>query len=143
MRPVHELSDIDRAHIDLCGFTHLLQMHDIHVNHEMLTTLVEWFHHEHNTFHLPVGEMNITPEDVYRILRIPFAEDKLDYDSTQHLGILALRCIFHDKDILVWAISWDDMMARYSEQFPLACVLAGFIGCFIMSDRGQHGFLCG
>lgn len=139
---VHELFDIDRDHIDLCGFTHLLQMSDIRVNHGMLTALVERFHSENNTFHLPVGEMTITPEDVYKILRIPFARDKVDYDSTQRPGILSLRCIFHHEDILTWAISWDDMMARYSEQFPLACVLVGFIGCFIMSDRGQQGFLC-
>lgn len=56
-------------------------MPDIHVNHEMLTALVERFHSEHNTFHLPVGEMTITPEDVYRILRILFDGDKADYDS--------------------------------------------------------------
>lgn len=83
MRLVHELSDIDRAYIDLCGFTYLLEISDICVNHEMLTALVKHFHSEHNTFHLPVGEMTITPEDVYRILRIPFAGDKVDYDSTQ------------------------------------------------------------
>lgn len=57
-------------------------MLDIHVNHDMLTDLVEHFHSEHNTFHLLVGEMTITPKDIYRILRIPFVGDKVDYDST-------------------------------------------------------------
>lgn len=62
---VSDLLDVDRAHIDLCGFGSLLQMPDIRVNHGMLIALVEWFHSKHNTFHLLVGEMMITPEDVY------------------------------------------------------------------------------
>lgn len=73
---------------------------------------------------------------MYRILKIPFARDKVDYNSTQRPGLLALRQVFHDEDILMWAISWDDMMTRYCEEFPLACILAGFIDCFLMSDRG-------
>ncbi|XP_059075326.1 protein MAIN-LIKE 1-like [Cryptomeria japonica] len=140
---VRVLSYTDKNHIDLCGFGHLLQMPDIRVNHRMLTALAEQFHLEHNTFHLPVGEMTITPEDVYQILKIPFAGDKVDYDSAQWPGILALRCIFHKETILERAITWDVMMARYSEQFSLACVLAGIIGCFVMPNRGQQGFLCG
>lgn len=80
MTLVHDLFDIDRAHIDLCGLTHLLQMLDIHVNHEMLIELVEIFHSKHNMFHFPVGEMNITLKDVYKILWIPLAGNKVDYD---------------------------------------------------------------
>lgn len=57
-------------------------MPNIHVNHGMLTALVEHFHFEHNTFHLSIGEMTITPKDIYKILRILFVGDKLDYDST-------------------------------------------------------------
>lgn len=34
-------------------------------------------------------------------------------------------------------------MSKYGEQYPLACVLAGMISCFVMSDRGQQGFICG
>lgn len=33
-------------------------------------------------------------------------------------------------------------MNRYSKDIPLACILVGFIGCFLMPDRGQQGFLC-
>lgn len=112
---VHSLSDADRAHIDLCSFGHLLHMLDIHVNHGVLTALAERFHSKHNTFHLLVGEMTITPKDVYQILRITFAGNKVNYDSAQWLGILALRWIFHDETILEWAITWDVLMTRYSE----------------------------
>lgn len=81
--------------------------------------------------------MTITFEDVYRILRIPFARGKVDYDATQLPGLEAVRNVFRDPDILTCSISWDVMMSRYREDFPLACVLAEFISCFLMPDRGQ------
>lgn len=52
------------------------------MNHGILIVLVENVHFEHNTFHLPVGEMTIMSEDIYKILRISFVGDKVDYDST-------------------------------------------------------------
>ncbi|XP_057816508.1 protein MAIN-LIKE 1-like [Cryptomeria japonica] len=143
MRLVRDLSDAQRDHIGSCGFGYLLQMTDIHVNHGLLTVLVEQFHSEHNTFHLSTGEMTITLEDVYNIMRIPFVGDKVDYDATPRQGIEALRRIFQDGTILNRDITWDDLLSRYGAQFPLACVLASIIGCFVMSDRGQQGFLCG
>lgn len=78
---------MQRVNISLCAFRYLLQMPNICVNHGMLTTLVERFHSEHNTFHLPIGEMTIMPQDIYRILRIPFDGDKIDYDSTPRPSI--------------------------------------------------------
>lgn len=75
-------------------------------------------------------------------MRILFAGDKVDYDSTPRSGILSLRRIFHEETILDRAITWDDLMSRYDAQYPLACVLVGTIGCFVMPDRGQKGFLC-
>lgn len=65
MRLVRDLLDAERGHIGLCGFRYLLQMPDILVNHSMSIALVECFHYEHNTFHLSVGEMIITPKDIY------------------------------------------------------------------------------
>lgn len=143
MTLVGQLSKVEQAHIDLCSLTHLLRLSDIRVNHGMLTTLVERFHSEHNTFHLPVGEMTITPKDVYRILRIPFVGNKVDYDSRHLPGLQAVRHVFRDLDILTHSISWDIMVSRYSDEFPLACILVGFIGCFLMPDRGQQVFQCG
>lgn len=112
MTLVHELSDISWAYIDLCRLTHLLQLLDIHVNHGMLTTLVESFHSEHNTFHLPVGEMMITPKDIYRILCVPFSRGKVDYDATHLPGLLVVRQVSKDLDILTRSITWDMMMTK-------------------------------
>lgn len=140
MELVWHLSEVEHAPIDVCGLTHLLSFLDICVNHGILTTLVERFHSEHNTFHLSVGELTITPEDVYRILYIPFARDKVDYDSGHLPRLQAVRHVFRDPNILTHSISWDILMSRYSEEFPLACVLAWFIGYFLMPDRGQQNF---
>lgn len=137
MALVHDLSEVEQAHVDMCGLTHLMRLPDIRLNHGILTALVEWFHSEHNTFHLPVGELTITPEDVYRILRIPFAGDKVEYDTALLPRLQALRNVFRDPNTLTHSMSWDILMSRYSEEYPLACVLVGFIGCFLMPDRGQ------
>lgn len=83
----------------------------------MLTTLVERFHSEHNTFQLAVVEMTITPKYVYRILRIPYAGDKVNYDLGHLPGLQAMRHVFRDPDILTCSISWDIMMRRYSDGF--------------------------
>jgi hypothetical protein len=56
-------------------------MPDLRVNHGLLTALVEGFHSEMNTFHLPQGEMMVTPEDVYQILRVPFHGLRVEYDT--------------------------------------------------------------
>ncbi|KAH9310160.1 hypothetical protein KI387_038071, partial [Taxus chinensis] len=40
-------------------------------NHAMLQALIERWNPEKNTFYLPTGEMTVTLEDVFRILRLP------------------------------------------------------------------------
>ncbi|XP_059073796.1 uncharacterized protein LOC131874436 [Cryptomeria japonica] len=77
-----------------------VSMSDICVNRGLLSALVERFHLEHNTFHLLIGEMTITPEDVYRILRIPFSGGRVDYDSSPQVVITALHRM--TTRILVW-----------------------------------------
>lgn len=80
-------------------------MPDIRVNHGLLTALVERFHFEHNTFHLPTREMTITPKDIYRILRIPFKGGRDDYDSSPYPGTDALRRVLHNDTIIARTIS--------------------------------------
>lgn len=86
-------------------------MPDIHVNHGLLTALVERFHSEHKTFHLSTREMTITLEDIYRILRIPFIGGRVGYDSSPHLGTDILRRVLHDGTIIAHSISWDDLLS--------------------------------
>ena len=64
------------------------------VNHGLLTALVERFHSETNTFHLSMGEMTVTPEDIWRILRIPFHGARVVYDTVPQAGTAALSAVF-------------------------------------------------
>lgn len=77
---VPELSQVEVRCIDACGLCHLLYMASITHNRGLLTTLVERWHSELNTFHLPTGEIGVTLEDVYRILCIPITGELVQYD---------------------------------------------------------------
>ena len=108
---IQELDDQERAHIDAMGLTHLCDLPDIRVNHGLLGALVERFHSKMNTFHLSPGEVTVTPEDIYRILRIPFHGMRVEYDRRPQAGVAALREIFQDDLLMGRAISWDDLIA--------------------------------
>lgn len=107
---------MQRGLFDTCGLSCLLHMPDIHLNHGLLTTLVEWFHLEHNTFYLSTREMTITFEDIYKILRVLFVGGRVDYDSTPQIGTLALQIVFHDGTIIsrspTSCISWFICMSK-------------------------------
>lgn len=76
------------------------------INWGMLIALVERWHSEHNTFHLPTGEMTVTLEHVYRILWISVMGDLVFYDLTEQAGIDALRRNFQDDNICGYNIPW-------------------------------------
>ena len=51
------------------------------VTHAMIRALCERWHTETSSFHLPVGEMTITLDDVYNLLHIPIQGRMLDHDA--------------------------------------------------------------
>jgi len=51
------------------------------VTHAMVRALCERWHTETSSFHLPVGEMTITLDDVYNLLHIPIQGRMLDHDE--------------------------------------------------------------
>lgn len=91
---VLDLDDTDMAHIERLGLTSLCRIPALLVNHGLLIAFVEHFHSKTNTFHLPQEEMTVTPEDIYRILRIPFHGPRVSYDIVPREGIVALCTIF-------------------------------------------------
>lgn len=119
-------------HIDACGLHHLLYMPDITHNMGLLTTLAKRWHSEHNTFHLPMGEISVMLEDVYRILHILVTSELVQYDFQDHGGTEACKDIFGDESIGRGEIRWEDMIMYY-ETLPV--ILAGLIGGFICLDR--------
>ena len=96
------------------------------VNHGLLNALVERFHSETNTFHFPIGEMTVTPEDIWRILRIPFHGPRVVYDTVLRAGTAALSVVFGRELQRGRAISWDELMHTYGPTHRLASVLAIF-----------------
>lgn len=137
------LDDADRAHIARLGLSSLCWILAVMVNHGLLTTLVEHFHSEMNGFHLPVGEMMITPEDIWRILRIPFHGAKVVYDRVPRAGTKALSIVFEKELQRGQAISCDELMHTYRSTHRLASMLAIFLSYFLCPNRGQHGLECG
>lgn len=51
------------------------------MTHAMITTLCKRWHPETNSFHLPVGEMSITLDDVANLLHILIEGRLLDYEN--------------------------------------------------------------
>ena len=58
-------------YIDAAGLTGLFKVPDMEVDHALIMALVERWHPETHTFHLPYGEMGITLQDIKVMLGIP------------------------------------------------------------------------
>ncbi|XP_057873905.2 protein MAIN-LIKE 1-like [Cryptomeria japonica] len=86
------LLDEDVAHIRHLGLYHVLHLREITTNRALITALVERWHFETCTFHLPTSEASITLEDVWRILHIPIHGDRVVYDHDD--GIAGLCALF-------------------------------------------------
>lgn len=121
--------------------TSLLEMHRFIVNWGLLIALVERWHSDMNTFHLATGEMTMTLEDCYRILRIPIVGALLPYEQTEEGGTEAPHRIFQDDTIYGYEIPWQEFLDL--DYAPLPLVLAGFIGGFLCPNRRLKGLSVG
>lgn len=99
-----------RVHLASCGFEYLIRLLEIRVNHKILIDLIERFHSETQTFHLPTREITVTPEDMYKILCILFHGPHPDYVSLGHLGLHASHRLFRDDTQLTGSISWETLV---------------------------------
>ena len=66
----------------------------------MLGALVECFHSKMNTFYLPLGELTVTLEDIYKIFLIPFHRPCIEYDIKLQVGAVTLIAILQDNLVL-------------------------------------------
>ena len=129
------LTESDRVLIAACGLHHALYWPLIRANRGLMTAIVERWHSETSTFHLPIGEITITLEDVYRILRLPITRELVQYD--QHGGIEVCQDIFSDDELDEDEISWSFMLETYE---PLPIVLTGMIARRICPIGGLEAF---
>ena len=85
-----------QAVVELSGLGGLLHASCESLDRGLLCAFVERWHAETNSFHLPVGEMTITLDDVSNLLHLPivghfYTQETLDSDSTNDLLVESLR----------------------------------------------------
>lgn len=138
---IPRLSQADLEIIDRCGLSSLLDMPRFTVNRALLIALAERWHSDMNTFHFATGEITVTPEDCYRILRIPVVGALLPYEQSVEGRIETLCQIVHDDTVCGYEIPWQEFLDL--DYAPLPSVLAGFIGGFLCPDRRSKGLSVG
>lgn len=108
------------------------------MNMGFLTVLAERWHSETWTVLLPMGEMAVTLEDVYRILQIPIDGELVPYDQDRDSD--ALRRVFQDPGLEMRDrhLAWDTMIAT---RLALLTVLVGVISGFLHPDRATRGLV--
>jgi len=67
--------------VESSGLYHLIYTEFSTVTHAMVHALCERWHTKTSSFHLPVGEMTITLDDVYNLLHLPIQDRMLDHDA--------------------------------------------------------------
>ncbi|XP_059070503.1 protein MAIN-LIKE 2-like [Cryptomeria japonica] len=117
------------------GLYDVMHMLMIRMNHRLITALAERWHSETCTFHLVQGEITVTLEDVWRILRILIQGELVIYD--RYWGTLAVQRFF-DEGVFIddGSISWEEIATLYE---PLPAVLSGIVGGLLCPDRCSHG----
>ncbi|KAH9313562.1 hypothetical protein KI387_022189, partial [Taxus chinensis] len=95
-------------------------------NHAMLQALIERWNLEKNTFYLPTGEMIVTLEDVFHILRLPFT-GKPGYQALPSTARGAITAVFgpYARDLTQRGLSftYGIMYAAHLEETRLAVIL--------------------
>ncbi|XP_014515536.1 protein MAIN-LIKE 1-like [Vigna radiata var. radiata] len=83
----------------MSGLASLVNLSYKYADHGLIVSLAERWHLETNTFHLPVGEMSVTLDDVHNLLHLPiigqFCEvGELECDTARsHLmDLLGINC---------------------------------------------------
>jgi len=67
--------------VEVSGLHGLIYIGYSTVTHAMIHALCERWHTETSSFHLPVGEVMITLDDVYNLLHLPIQSRMLDHDA--------------------------------------------------------------
>jgi hypothetical protein len=67
--------------VEVSGLHHLIYTGFSTVTHAMICALCERWHTKTSSFHLPVGEMTITLDDVYNLLHLPIQGCMMDHDA--------------------------------------------------------------
>ncbi|XP_068466603.1 protein MAIN-LIKE 1-like [Phaseolus vulgaris] len=96
-----KINKLGEPHERIQAAVELSGLGGLHASYEsldrgLMCAFVERWHAETNNFHLPVGEMTITLDDVSNLLHLPivghfYTQETLDSDSTNDLLVESLR----------------------------------------------------
>ncbi|KAH9293429.1 hypothetical protein KI387_041367, partial [Taxus chinensis] len=85
--------------LEVVGLGPVSRMPSIILDHNLLTVLAERWHSESQCFRLPTGEMTVTIEDVWWILRVPMMGMLIKYSFDAGLIRAACSALFGVDDI--------------------------------------------
>ena len=74
------------------------------MNKGLLIVVAKQWYSDHNTLHLPMWEMTVTPKDLYRIVWILTIGDLVYYDQTTNGAVF--KDLFGDENIGDDSVLW-------------------------------------
>ncbi|PNX63271.1 putative IMP dehydrogenase/GMP reductase, partial [Trifolium pratense] len=116
-----------------------------HTDWGLLTAFAERWHPETGTFHLPIGEMTITLDDVSSLLHIPITGKMLDHNGTSctkedgaHIGFKELKDLYIDN--LKSALKAERLKkpaedVEFLRECTIRCYLLYLIGATIFTNK--------
>ncbi|KAH9300434.1 hypothetical protein KI387_003637, partial [Taxus chinensis] len=106
-------------------------------DHSLMVALIERWDPATNVFHLPTGEMTVTLEDVYRILRLPI-EGEAVFQVDSETAMDSILQVFGDAAALLTyhsaSIGYGDMYRAHRHETRLAVLMMVGITCFALPD---------
>ncbi|RYR07747.1 hypothetical protein Ahy_B05g075163 [Arachis hypogaea] len=91
--PLDTFNEVAAVTLALIGFQHVSRVGEIRGHSALLSALVERWRLETHTFHLPVGEVAMTLEDVSYILSLPINGEAITGRSDSSHQFLVENCI--------------------------------------------------
>ncbi|KAH9325495.1 hypothetical protein KI387_005673, partial [Taxus chinensis] len=106
-----------------------------------MVALIERWDPAANVFHLPTGEMTVTLEDVYRILRLPI-EGEAVFQVDSETAMDSILQVFGDAAALLTyhsaSIGYGDMYRAHRHETRLAVLMMIGVTCFALPGfRGR------
>ncbi|XP_017438404.1 uncharacterized protein LOC108344480 [Vigna angularis] len=74
-------------YISMSGLASIVNLSYEYVDHGLIVSLAKRWHLETNTFHLPIGEMSVTLDDVHNLLHLPIMGQFCEIGDASFTGV--------------------------------------------------------
>lgn len=106
------------------------------INHGMLTAFVERWHKETSSFHIPIGEMSITIDDISCLLHIPIRGRLLNHSKITRVDALDMMVTCLGADLSEAQIEIDTTIGAHA-RFPYLEKLYKYHLDMVMEAKGD------